>query len=65
MWNVTRVKESGNSQRRKPEAMRGFGKFENSWKERTEGYRMGIYGLDHLTSDWDKCRTLLHVVTEF
>jgi hypothetical protein len=37
MWNVTRLKENGNSQRLKPEAMRGFEKFESGWKERTEG----------------------------
>ena len=65
MWNVTRLKENKNSQRRKTEAMRRFGKFESRWKERTEGYRIGMCGLDHLDWDWDKWRTLLHVVTEF
>jgi hypothetical protein len=45
--------------------MRGFGKFESRWKERTEGYRIGICGLDHPAWDWDKWRTLLHVVTKF
>jgi len=58
MWNVTHLKENENSQRRKPEAMRGFGKFESRWKERTEWYRMRMCGLDHLAWDWDKRRTL-------
>jgi hypothetical protein len=65
MWNVTRLKERENSQRRKFEEMRGFGKFESRCKERTKVYRMGMCGADHLAWDWDKWRTLLHVVTEF
>jgi len=58
MWNVTRLEENENSQRRIPEAMKGFGKFESRWKERTEGYRMEMSGLDDLAWDWDKRRTL-------
>ena len=58
MCNVTRLKENENSQRRKSEAMRGFGKFESRWNERTEGYRMGTCGLERLAWDWDKRRTL-------
>jgi hypothetical protein len=45
--------------------MRGFGKYEGRWKKRIEGYRKGMYGMDHLVWDWEKWRTLLHVVAEF
>ena len=58
VWNVTRMKENENSQRRKPEAIRVFGKFKRSCEERTEGYRMGMCGLDHLAWDKDKRQTL-------